>query len=285
MTPQTFSIVTDLARTRAAFEVFCRRLETATGFRIAPAVHASYASLIEEALAGRLDLAWSPPLVAVRLRQAQAATPIALVRRSSRTGYHSALFARAEGPLRRPGDLRGLRAAWVSPESASGYFAPRWHLRSLGVDPKIAFVEEAFLGSHEAVAQAVLDGEADVGATHVGLDPSGGSLASAPWISIGAPPTAIRVLLLIGPIPGDVIVAGRHVPPGTRRRLTAALLTLRGDEAADATQTVFDSTRFEPASVDHLRLLEELAGANAGSDMTGRASEDPITIGRRDREL
>jgi phosphate/phosphite/phosphonate ABC transporter binding protein len=258
VTPQTFAIVTDLARTRAAFEVFCQRLETATGFRISPSVYPSYASLIEEALAGRLDLAWSPPLVAVRLRQAQAAAPIAVVRRSSRTGYHSALFARADGPLRRPGDLRGLRAAWVSPESASGYFAPRWHLRSLGVDPKIAFVEESFLGSHEAVAEAVLGGKADVGATHVGLDPSGGSLTSAPWMTLGAPPTAIRVLLLIGPIPGDVIIASRKVPPGTRRRLTAALLTLRGDDAADASQTVFDSTRFEPVSEDHLRLLERL---------------------------
>jgi two-component system, NtrC family, sensor kinase len=258
VTPLSFAIVTDSERTEQALGVFCRRIETSTGLRVAPHAVPSYADLIEATLADKVDLAWASPLVALRLLQSSAVDLIAVVQRSSRAGYHSALFARADAPFRRPGDLSGVRAAWVSRESASGYFVPRWHLRSLGVDPKLAFSEERFLGSHEAVAEAVLERTSDVGATHVGLDSTGGSLTSAPWLSLGAPASAVRVLLLIGPIPGDVIFASRRVAPRTRRQLTAALLALRGDDAAGSANTVFEATRFEPVPSGHLRLLEEL---------------------------
>jgi len=254
----TFAVVSDSEPTQEALGLFCRRLETSTGVDVAPCILSSYAALTAAALAGRVDFAWAPPLVAVELAHAKAAISMVVVRRGLRGGYHAALFARAEAPYHKPEELEGLTAAWVSRESASGYFVPRWHLRSLGVDLHKAFPRELFCSSHEAVVDAVLGGQADVGATHVGLEPVSGQLAAAPWLDMGAPPGSVRVLLLIGPIPGDLIVAGSHVPQDVRQRVTAALLSMH-DDPDSAAHSVFQASHFEPVPDGHLALLRRLA--------------------------
>lgn len=258
MSPLSFAVVSSSERTQEALGTFCRTLQTSTGFEIAPCVLDSYSALLERMSAGLLDLAWSPPLVAVEIENRGAAQAIAVVKRSLRAGYHSALFVRARSAFKRIEDLSGARAAWVSAESASGYVVPRWHLRSVGIRLEKAFSEEKFHGNHEAVAAAVLDGEADVGATHVGLEPVTGKLASAPWIHLGAPAAAVRVLLLIGPIPGDVIIAQKRVPSSTKRSLVAALLALREDPDG-AAQTLFEASRFEPVPEGHFAMLRRLS--------------------------
>jgi phosphate/phosphite/phosphonate ABC transporter binding protein len=254
----SFAVVSSSERTREALASFCQKLETSTGLPIVPAVLESYSALLEGVAAGSVDVAWSPPLVAVALENRGIAGSLAVVKRSLRAGYHSALFVRAQSSLRKPEELSQVRAAWVSPESASGYVVPRWHLRSLGVALDQIFSKEAFYGSHEAVAAAVLGDEADVGATHVGLEPVSGKLATAPWLNVGAPASAVRVLLLIGPIPGDVIVSRNGVPSSTRRALLAALLAMREDPAG-AAQTLFESSRFEPVPEGHFTMLRRLS--------------------------
>jgi phosphate/phosphite/phosphonate ABC transporter binding protein len=254
----SFAVVSGSERTREALASFCHKLETSTGLGIAPTVLDSYSALLEEVTAGSVDLAWAPPLVAVALENRGVAGSLAVVKRSLRAGYHSALFVRAKSDLRKVEELNQVSAAWVSPESASGYVVPRWHLRSLGVELSNAFSKEAFYASHEAVASAVLAEEADVGATHVGLEPVTGKLATAPWLNVGAPASAVRVLLLIGPIPGDVIVSRNAVAASTRRALLAALLAMREDPQG-AAQTLFESSRFEPVPEGHFAMLRRLS--------------------------
>jgi phosphate/phosphite/phosphonate ABC transporter binding protein len=258
VSPLTFSVVSSSERARGALEAFCRKLETSTGLRIVPSVIDTYSSMLERMDSGEIDIAWAPPLVAIELENRAVATPIAVVKRSLRAGYHSALFVRAKGGVRRIEELSAARAAWVSRESASGYVVPRWHLRSVGVRLDKAFSNERFFGDHEAVAGAVLSEEADVGATHVGLEPVTGKLASAPWLNLGAPAAAVRVLLLVGPIPGDVVIAGHRVPQSLRRDLLAALLALREDPEG-AAQTLFESSRFEPVPEGHFTMLRRLS--------------------------
>lgn len=258
VSPLTFAVVSSSERTREAVGVFCRQLETFTGLEVSPRTLESYAALTECMVQGEVDLAWAPPLVAIDLEDRRAATPLMVIQRSVRAGYHSALFARAEAPYRRLEDLVGLTAAWVSQDSASGYFVPRWHLRSLGVDIGRAFAREIFCSTHEAVTEAVLSGRADVGATHVGLEPISGQLASAPWLSTGGPTSAVRVLLLIGPIPADVIVAGRRIAAAQRQQLAGALLAVRVEED-EAARTLFQANCFEPVPEGHLTLLRRLS--------------------------
>jgi ABC-type phosphate/phosphonate transport system substrate-binding protein len=135
---------------------------------------------------------------------------------------------------------------------------PRWHLRSLGIALDKAFSKEMFYGNHEAVAAAVLAKEADVGATHVGLEPVTGKLATAPWLNLGAAPGAVRVLLLVGPIPGDVIIVQSSVSSSIRRALLGALLAQRMDSES-GTAPLFGASRFEPVPEGHFTMLRRLS--------------------------
>jgi phosphate/phosphite/phosphonate ABC transporter binding protein len=258
VSPLTFAVVSSSERTQEALGVFCRQLETSTGLGVAPCVVPSYEALAGGVVAGEIDLAWAPPLVAIELEDRESAAPLVVIKRSLRAGYHSALFARADAPYRRVEDLVGLTAAWVSRDSASGYFVPRWHLRSLGVDLDRAFLREIFCATHEAVTEAVMSGSANVGATHVGLEPITGQLAASPWLSMGAAASSVRVLLLIGPIPGDLIVVNVRVAAAQRRQLTGALLSVRADED-DAARGLFQASCFEPVPEGHLSLLRRLS--------------------------
>ncbi len=258
MSALVFAVVSSTENTQETLGQFCRRLSTATGLEITPCVTSSYEALMESTLAGKVHLVWAPPLVAVDLEDRGAVAPLVVLTRGVRAGYHSALFARADRPYRRIEDLHGLTVAWVSRESASGYFVPRWHLRSLGMDLARAFPRELFCSSHEGVVEAVLSGAADVGATHVGIEPVSGQLAASPWLDMGMEASAMRVLLLVGPIPGDLIAASSAVPPATRQRLIAAFLALREDLAGFA-QSLFQATRFEPVPDGHLDLLRRLS--------------------------
>jgi len=250
-----FAVVSRDEAVPAALGRFCERLSQATGRDVKPLVLGSYADLLESARAGEAQLIWAAPLVAIELEDEGLATPAVVVQRSIRAGYHAALVARADSAIKRVEDLRGVRAGWVSRESASGYFVPRWHLRSMGLELRKAFSEERFCESHEGVTRAVIDGDVDVGATHVGLDPVSGKLAAAPWLTMpGAPP--LKVIFLVGPIPGDVISISRRVDTATRRHLVEALVVTKDD--ADA-RVLFETSRFEPVPDGHLDLLRRLA--------------------------
>lgn len=255
MTPLRFAVVSSEASTREALGRFCAKLREVTALEVEPVLLGAYSELLEGALEGGFELTWAPPLVAIDLEDAGVGHAAVVVHRSARAGYYSALFVRADSRVTKVEELDRARVAWVSPESASGYFVPRWHLRSMGVGLAQAFSDERHYGSHEAVTRAVLDGSADVGATHVALDPLTGKLSSAPWLALGQP-TSVRVILLVGPIPGDVIVIHVSVDAAVRRQLVAALVAMREDEAS---RGLFEASQFDPVPDGHLDLLRRLS--------------------------
>lgn len=57
--------------------------------------------------------------------------------------------------------------AWVDTNSSAGYLVPRMRIAAAGLDPETLFARQSFLGSHERVACAGLDGDADAGATYL----------------------------------------------------------------------------------------------------------------------
>jgi phosphonate transport system substrate-binding protein len=253
----TFAVVAKSADTHELTAQFCARLEELTAIAIRPRVLTSYADMLPLLEAAEIDLAWAPPLVAMRLEERPAARLLTVVQRKFSAGYHSALFTRDESGLRTVHELEGVSVAWVSEQSASGYRVPRWHLKSQGVDLERAFGKQLFFPTHEGVARSVCAGEADVGATHVAMDPISGRVANAPWLPLTTHGPKIRILLLVGPIPGDVIVARAGVASEVRRQLTAALLALRPDDVAVG--PLFDATSFEPVPDGHLALLRRLS--------------------------
>jgi phosphate/phosphite/phosphonate ABC transporter binding protein len=236
----------------ARLQAFCKALSGVLGVEVEPHAAADYPSLLDAMNLGRVDVAWLPPVLALRAASAGRALPIALPMRGGVSSFHSALFARAGTPLRRPADLHGVRAAWVDRNSASGYLVIRASLRAQGVEPTEAFATESFLGSHERVVQAVLSGEADVGATFM-HHTEGSGVWRAGWGEEN-----VHVLARVGPIPADVVAAGIHMPVARIRQVQSALTEAGNPELAEAARALLEADSFVKAESAHLSPLEAL---------------------------
>jgi phosphonate transport system substrate-binding protein len=176
----------------------------------------------------QVDLAWMPPIPFIALERKKRAVPLVTHHRGGSTQFHAVLFVRKSSRVRSPQGLAGKRAAWVDVHSASGFVLPRVQLAALGVDPREAFTEERFYGSHEAVVRAVVGGRADLGATYARLDRSG-DVVNGPWSDLPGAEESIRVLATFGRIPSDVIVARADLSEKVRERVTKALLGICHD--------------------------------------------------------
>jgi phosphonate transport system substrate-binding protein len=213
----------------------------------------SYKELEDALERGDVDLAWLPPALCVRAIDRGATLLLGCVRASEKT-YRAALFVRADSPRRTPADLAGARAAWVDPDSCSGYLFPRIALsEDHGLDPSTLFSEEKMLGSHAAVIAAVTKRQADCGATFAANVPD-----DMRWIVTSAP------------IPNDAVCASPSMVRARRDALGTALSELhRGTDGALVLRDLFDVARLEPALPRHYDLVRRaIAGTGAAISST-----------------
>jgi ABC-type phosphate/phosphonate transport system substrate-binding protein len=233
-------------------------VEDAGDLELAPVYLSSYAALLRAAEIDPSLVAWVPPLIAQDLFRARVATPVVAVGRGGATSYFSAIVVGAHAGAVGLGDLRGARMGWVSKLSAAGYVVPRRYLESLGVDPETTFRSEAFFGSHERAADALVSGEVDAVATHARLAPSRRTLLLLDALH------RARIVAVAGPIPGDVVVAGVGLDVLLRERLKRALLAcnVRPDGALARLMNV---TRFEPATAAHFEWLSRWSNDRSSS--------------------
>lgn len=220
----------------------------------------SYEDLARAIVVGEVDIAWVPPLAFIALERRGTVSALVSAQRGGDTAFYSAIIVPRDSEFQGPEDLAGARAAWVDRYSASGYVVPRVGLAAVGVDPRVAFAEERFWHSHEAVVRAVVAGRADFGATYAGVGPSA-EITRGPWMDVHGADDAIRVLVSFGAIPGDVVAATSDLPAPKRDALTRALLALSREPEhrlllGDAFG-VDEFRRWVSAGYDALRRLAE----------------------------
>lgn len=230
-------------------DTFCRSLASSIGIAVTAQGFSDYRALLSAINRGDADLAWMPPLVALRSASAGRTLPIALPIRNGAAWYASALFARAGSGFASIRDLVGTRVAWVDPQSTAGYLVVRAWLRSQNLNFGYAFAHESFYGSHEAVVNAVLSGQADVGAAYAHLESDQKTIRSAAWGDV--PVDAIAVA---GPIPNDVLSASIRLPVSTIRTIRDALVR-PSDELWRASGALFNSEGFIAAESEHMAPL------------------------------
>lgn len=268
----TFGLVpfTDSDAVREVLDAFCALLGRLAGASIAAHRASSPTALAAAVRSGRVDVAWMSPSLLVLLSEGPGELwPLASSVRGGVEAYHAALFVAEASTIQSPAQLAGTRAAWVDPTSAAGYIFPRIALARRGLDPRTLFASEAFYDSHLAVARAVLEGEADVGATFAafeGGDPSRGlERAGFRGVVEGADG---RVIDASGPIPSDVIVATEAVPAPLRAALSTALCRLEAEpEARRALDWLFGVQGFRAFSPDAFRALRETLAAGRASGL------------------
>lgn len=179
---------------------------------------ASYEELAKDVKKGRVDIAWLPPIVHVRL--GADVVPLGSVLRDGRTTYEAALIVRKDSKAKTLANLRGMRAGWVDRWSAAGFVLPRVNLALLGIDARNHFRSESFFGSHRGVVQALLDGACDVAGTYAQADGKG-KVKGGAWTEV--PGAEVRVLTTFGAIPPDVIGARSGLPEAQRDAVRDAL--------------------------------------------------------------
>ena len=189
----------------------------------------NYEALATEVREGRVDVAWLPPIVFVRL--ADAVTPIGSIMRDGKSTYEAALVVRSDSKIRTIDALRGTRAGWVDPWSAAGFVLPRVKLALLGIDPRNVFRSERFHGSHRAAMTALAEGACDVAGTYAQADAEGNVNAGA-WSEVEG--AEVRVLATFGAIPPDVIGVRKGYPEEAREKVLAALRAACGEESTRA---------------------------------------------------
>ena len=246
------ALTIDPQLTRSLLEQFCLALSDATGIEVIPRGVSSYQRLLDDVSEGNVDIVWLPPIIAVRAAASGAVRPFALPLRAGTSSYTAALFTSRESHIRTLDDLDDLRAAWVDPESAAGYLLVRAHLAQQGIDLHRAFSENTFFGSHDAVADAVVNKRADVGATFAYLDEQGHPLRA------GWGHASVRIIAKAGPIPNDLIAARTGLSDLLVRLVQSALIDVQNAELRQAARALLSADGFIVPQPDHLQPLERL---------------------------
>ncbi len=221
-----------------------------------------YRSLVASMSSGDTHLAWLPPLAAAEAVGRGAIRPLAVAVRGGRSAYGSALFTRADGKIVSVADLRGVRAAWVDVQSAGGYAAIRAALRAQGVRLVDAFSQETFLRSYTEVARAVLEGRADVGATHI--DREDERVLDAGWRGV-AEDSAFRVVAECASIPSDFFGVHAAASDTDVAMLDAAFVDARPALVHRLAKELAGAARFVRATPAWSSALRDLADETAPS--------------------
>ena len=129
-------------------------------FRIVPLDFEAIGPAVE---AGAVDFVLSNSAIYVELETRYGASRIATminrVGERASTRFGGVIISRADNEaVREPDDLRGQHFGAVMDNSFGGWLMGWYELRRLGLEPRKAFASVQFLGTHDAVVYAVLNG-------------------------------------------------------------------------------------------------------------------------------
>ncbi len=166
------------------------------------------------------------------------------------SGY---IFVRDDSPRRTIEDLKGATFGFVDPMSTSGSLLARKLLKDRGFDLERDLGKTEYLGNHEAVLMAVLEGRVDAGATYQG---SFGALRRARGID----PLSFRVIAKTARTPRDILCARTELPVEVTDAITAALLPISGrDRTGREILGPLNLNGFQPADERSYDVLRQVA--------------------------
>lgn len=274
----TFAIISSAPAATALLETICNELSAKTSIAIKPLVVRSYDKLLSGMRDGEVHIAWAPPLVAIDLERAEVAKIQLCSRRAGKADYSSALFVKADGPIKELADLKGTRAAWVAKESSAGYVVPRLKLIAEGLDPETMFSEQTMRRTHEAVVRVVMNGEADVGATFASFtNGKPENPVSAGWLDAGYDNDAIRILAVAGPIPSDVIAFATTMEPKQADAIREAMQNL-----GETIRKLLNADAFDRPERTHFDELRRLVDAAHGPPSPSPQSPGPGNVAAKE---
>jgi len=219
-----------------------------------------YEDLEKQIITGESDLGVLGPYSYVRTRKKAEGIHVfaSHISRGNIT-YGAYIISRSDGPIRTLSDLPGQRMAFVDERSASGWLFPAARLLEEGIHPTHD-IKHRYYGNHESVVKAVLEGEAEAGATYSDVlrDRQRDGLQEFHIVAKGAL------------VPHDAYVLRAGLPPivGQAIGLAMAEVSTRDEEGRRILGPLRPINGFISVSDDHyqpVRLVEAQVSAALGS--------------------
>ena len=207
--------VEGLERLQTEWGPFKSKLEEATGHTFEFFAVNNRTAAAEALRAKRVDFVVTGPAEYVVINKLTSAASVVGL---SRPDYFCALVVKADSPIVRPTDLKGLKVAMDDVGSTSGHLCPSQLLADYGVDPlddldSITHTTRPI--AHEALKRG------DVAAIGVNY---------RSWVDRvrdtddSVPPGSFRVIARSGDLPNDLLVAGSHVDPAAVDAVRTAMV-------------------------------------------------------------
>ena len=223
-------------------------LEKEIGKPVELIVTTDYSSMIEAMRHGRIELAYFGPLSYILAKQRCDIIPFAAQVEKGSATYHSVVIASAASGVTDLAAVKGKTVAWGDQASTSSHLIPKSILLDAGLVAGRDY-QEHFLGSHDAVAMAVQNGNAQVG----GLSqPILERLLEKGTIKRDK----IRVLTVSKPYPNYPWTMQSYLEPGLQKKIRAAFTNLKDP----AILKTLKADGFSPVTDEAYEPIRRLAG-------------------------
>lgn len=137
-------------------------LEKTLNKKVQLIVTTDYSSMIEAMRFGRIDLAYFGPLSYVLAKSKSEIEPFAAMITGGKPTYRSVVIANANAGINDYKDIKGKKMAYGDRASTSSHLIPKTMLAEAGLKHGSDY-EQHFVGTHDAVAVNVANGNADAG--------------------------------------------------------------------------------------------------------------------------
>ena len=149
------------AEIKARFRTLAVLIQEEIGRPVEVRVGETYQKHIEVVGNDGVDIAFLGPMSYVTMAASFGSKPLlGRLETSGTPCLTGRIVVRSDSPLRKIGDLKGTRIAFVTKESTMGFVVPMYMLVTAGAAPPPPY---SFLGTHEDVAMGVLAGDYDAG--------------------------------------------------------------------------------------------------------------------------
>jgi phosphonate transport system substrate-binding protein len=195
-------------------------LEKALGKNIELVVTTDYSSMIEAMRFGRIEIAYFGPLSYVLAKsKAPGIEPFAGGVEKGKPTYNTILIAQADGPVKVIADIRGKAFGYGDQASTSSHLIPRALLQKHGLKGGIDY-KAVHLGTHDAVARAVQNGQVPAGALSEQIYRT---LVERKTID----PNKLRQIGLSDPVPNYPMTMQGNLVPALKDKIRKAFLEVK----------------------------------------------------------
>lgn len=154
--------------TRQVMALVKKYMEKELGMKVEYQYSTDYTTVIEAMVTGKVHMAYLSPFSYVLATQKQRLIPMVAPGFHGRPfTYTSIIFTHPGSGLHSMEDVKAksheLTLCFADPASTSGHLVPAAYLKSIGLDPKSAFKQSLYAGSHAASMLSVKSGKIDVG--------------------------------------------------------------------------------------------------------------------------